>query len=80
MGAGDYEAWSDNDQEREDKEEQLIVRSPGFFGKGGCGFPEMAYKEELGERAGVVFASLGTKSKEDEEDERANDTRPPGEG
>ena len=47
---------------------------------GGCGFPETAYKEELGEGARVVFPSLGTKSKEDEEDERANDTRPPGEG
>ena len=40
----------------------------------------MAYKEELGERAGVVFPSLCSEAKEDKEDERANDTGPPSEG
>ena len=80
MGAGAYEAWSDNHQERVDKEEQAIVDLPRLFGKGRCGLLETAYKEKIGERAGVVFPSLCGKPEEDEEDKRANDARPLGEG
>jgi len=53
---------------------------PRFFVDGGSVFLETAHKEKLGECSGVVFSSLGSKSKEDEEDEGANDARPPGKG
>lgn len=43
---------------------------------GGCGFLETAYKEKIGERAGVVSPSLGGESKEEKEDKRAKDARP----
>ena len=51
-----------------------------FFVGGGSGFPEVAYKEKLGERAGVVFSSFGGKSEEDEEDKCANDAGPLSQG
>ena len=79
IGAGAYEAWLDNHQEREDEEGQVTVHSPRLFGMGRCGFLETAYKEKLDERAGVMSPSLCCESKEDKEDECANDTGPPGE-
>ena len=72
-GAGAYEAY--RKIVRKKAEERLvIVRLPRLFGEGGRGFLEAAYKEKLSECAGVVSPSLGSKSKEDEEDERANDS------
>lgn len=52
---------------------QVIVHLPGLFGERGSRFLEMTREEKLGECAGVVFPSLGSKSKEDEKDKRAND-------
>lgn len=49
---------------------------PGFFAGCGSRVLEAARKENLGEHFGVVLSSLGGKSKEDKEDERANDARP----
>jgi len=62
------------------EERQIIVYLPRLSGRGGSGFLEVAHKEKPGECARVMFPGLCGESKEDEEDERANDAGPPGEG
>ena len=70
----------ENHQKRRVKGRRPIVHSPSLFVMGVSEFLEAAYKEKLGEHAGVLFPGFCSESKEDEKDKCADDPRPPGEG
>lgn len=74
-------SWSlaslSGDHQMQCSETGTAINVPRFF-VDWSGFLEAGYKQELGKRSGVVFSGFGSKSKEDEEDESANDARPLG--